>query len=388
MKKGFTLVELLAVIIILGFIALLIMPVVTSVINNSQKDSFKASAYGLKKTAEMKYMNLEKEGNAKKLILYYNDGVETSNIEGEYLEYEGEKPNNGYVVINEEGKIAFAIHDGKYCAQKSYYQSEVTVSTKSIDNCDIPFECGQVFIDVRDGEEYKTVQIDDQCWMAENLRYVGEGENTCLTSGGYESCNSAEWGSEPYNSCCVHNQMSESLHSGSRRRWDETQVLYQWGAVMNLLGDFLESATFEDIESLNGTQGICPKGWVVPSNDDWIQLLSFADTKYDADDNVWNGTGWIGFNAGIKLCSSEYWIGEDEYGFNGLPVGFRYPNDSENGLVGALGHVGSYTSWWTSTAVNDSMSWEIGIMCQYEDNIERFENPFDSGVSVRCLYKP
>ena len=119
-----------------------------------------------------------------------------------------------------------------------------------------------------------------------------------------------------------------------------------------------------------------------------IQLLSFADIKYDADDNVWNGTGWIGFNAGIKLCSSEYWIGEDEYGFNGLPVGFRYPNDSENGFVGALGHVGSYTSWWTSTAVNDSMSWEIGIMCQYKDNIERFEDPFDSGVSVRCLYKP
>ena len=62
------------------------------------------------------------------------------------------KTKNGYVVINEEGKIAFAIHDGKYCAQKSYYQSEVTVSTKSIDNCDIPFECGQVLL-MLGGEE-------------------------------------------------------------------------------------------------------------------------------------------------------------------------------------------------------------------------------------------
>jgi prepilin-type N-terminal cleavage/methylation domain-containing protein len=50
-EKGFTLVELLAVVIIISFIALLVTPIVTKVINNAKKDSFKTAAYGLKKAA-------------------------------------------------------------------------------------------------------------------------------------------------------------------------------------------------------------------------------------------------------------------------------------------------------------------------------------------------
>lgn len=44
------------------------------------------------------------------------------------LNYKGSKPQDGEVRINKNGKVAIAIHDGKYCAEKSYESSEVKIS--------------------------------------------------------------------------------------------------------------------------------------------------------------------------------------------------------------------------------------------------------------------
>ena len=45
-KKGFTLVELLAVIVILALIALIATPIILNVINDAKKQAAKDSAYG------------------------------------------------------------------------------------------------------------------------------------------------------------------------------------------------------------------------------------------------------------------------------------------------------------------------------------------------------
>ena len=193
------------------------------------------------------------------------------------------------------------------------------------------------------------MQIDDRCWMAENLRYVGEGENSCLTSGGYENCNLDEWVEEPYTSCCVHNSESISYYYSQPsilyKDWDEPQVLYQWGAVIDLKNFDQElPADLEKLQLLfERTQGICPKGWVVPSQEDFDYLGEYIDETYSTikihDDYNWV---WIiGTDGGKKLKSAIYSDGTDEYGFNALPTGFRRSN-------GILSYVGSYTSWWTS----------------------------------------
>lgn len=46
-KKGFTLLELLAVIVVLAVIALIVTPFVTKAIKQAKKGSFTDSAYGM-----------------------------------------------------------------------------------------------------------------------------------------------------------------------------------------------------------------------------------------------------------------------------------------------------------------------------------------------------
>ena len=59
MKKGFTLVELLAVITILGLLAVIIVPKVTKTIKDSEQKTNMASANGLLKAAEYRYQDNE-----------------------------------------------------------------------------------------------------------------------------------------------------------------------------------------------------------------------------------------------------------------------------------------------------------------------------------------
>ena len=56
-KKAFTLIELLAVIIILGILAVLIAPKVVNMINESEKSANMTSAQNIVKAAELKASN-------------------------------------------------------------------------------------------------------------------------------------------------------------------------------------------------------------------------------------------------------------------------------------------------------------------------------------------
>ena len=157
------------------------------------------------------------------IIFTFENGIETSNVDGAKLDYDGDQIKNGVVKINEDGRVALAIHDGTYCAEKWYTISEIEISEKALEECKIVFPCGKKFVDERDNKEYKTTQIGKQCWFAENLKYTKNG------------CLSKTWSSDstgPVDACKAN---GDEIH-------------YQWGAAMN-------GSTTE------GAQGLCPSGW-------------------------------------------------------------------------------------------------------------------------------
>ena len=132
-KKGFTLIELLAVILILGIIALIAIPTVSNIIKQAKKGAFETTASNL----------IQAVSDANSLQQLTNETLtKTYTItDGEIspsLNIKGKLPENGSLVVNNQGEVSLAIYDGKYCAEKSYTSNEITVSEKTAENCTIP----------------------------------------------------------------------------------------------------------------------------------------------------------------------------------------------------------------------------------------------------------
>ena len=208
--------------------------------------------------------------------------------------------------------------------------------------------CGDLLTDPRDGQTYNTVQIGDQCWMAENLNIgvmIDSLEN--MTDNGII---------EKY---CYRNNIANC---------DDYGGFYQWNEVMQYM-------------AATGLQGICPVGWRIPSDDIWKILEGTVDSQYPVGDPIWNNTGWRGFDAGLNLKSTSGWNdngnGTDLFGFTALPCGYRVYD-------GSFINIGNYTRFWSSTEHLDIFV-RVRHLRYLNHEIYRYNNNKDYGYSVRCL---
>ena len=140
-KKGFTLVELLAVIVILAVILLIAVPKIGDVIYSSRKNTFKNSAYALVSTAEKLYQESYAGSLNEESVLYdiengkvLHDGVEVDIVDGKI-------DGKGFIQIDFEGESKIALENDEFCAVKQFNEAEVTVSDKEEGT-----QCGKIYI--------------------------------------------------------------------------------------------------------------------------------------------------------------------------------------------------------------------------------------------------
>ena len=114
--------------------------------------------------------------------------------------------------------------------------------TSTIFNADLNYG---TLVDSRDGQKYKTIEIDGRTWMAENLNY-----HDSVTS---ENLKGQSW--------CYGLKESNCNRFGR---------LYSWMAAMDIAFDSLKSATDIDKE-----QSICPDGWHLPS---WYEFTALSNS--------------------------------------------------------------------------------------------------------------
>ena len=122
-RKGFTLIEILAVIVILAIIALIATPVIYKIINDARVSAFKNKIYAIDKASNTYYENLILEGNeeefTKGLDGTYSLTLDLSKqSDKEKLEIKGKTISKGLVTITDEGKISITALDDKLCGQK------------------------------------------------------------------------------------------------------------------------------------------------------------------------------------------------------------------------------------------------------------------------------
>ena len=125
-KKGFTLVELLAVIVILALIALIATPIILNVINDAKKQAAKDSAYGYMDAVEKYIVSSELEDKSIK------DGTYRVEELNKKISVKGSTPDNGNIEIKNSSVKSYDIGIDGYVVRNG--KVEKVSTTKSFKN--------------------------------------------------------------------------------------------------------------------------------------------------------------------------------------------------------------------------------------------------------------
>lgn len=118
-KKAFTLVEVLAILVILGIVAVITVPKVADVINDSRESYVNDTITTLEKAANIYISTLDLEEVSLPLTVTFENKVSYYQFEGEekkegnLLELKGGIPYNGKVVIYEDKTYEYQLYNEK-----------------------------------------------------------------------------------------------------------------------------------------------------------------------------------------------------------------------------------------------------------------------------------
>jgi uncharacterized protein (TIGR02145 family) len=194
---------------------------------------------------------------------------------------------------------------------------------------------------IYEGQTYNTVLIGNQCWFKENLNVgtIIQGNQDMTDNGIIEKY-------------CYEDDPANCATYGG---------LYQWDEMMQY--------TIQQ-----GTQGICPAGWHLPTDVEWTTLTDFlggeaiAGGKMKTMGTIGAGTGlWYAPNTGAT----------NESGFTVLPGGLH---DYYGGFFG----LGYFAYFWSSTELLTYYAW-FRLLNYTNLDVTTGSDFMYGGFSSRCL---
>ncbi len=156
-----------------------------------------------------------------------------------------------------------------------------------------------------DGNVYHTVIIGTQVWMAENLKTTKYNDGVSIPN----VTDNKIWESLVNPAYCWHNNdMGFKTPYGA---------LYNWYTV--------------------NTGKLAPKGWHVPTDDEWTKLINYL-----------GGTNVAGGK--LKEAGTSHWLSPNTSATN--ETGFTAIPNSSRSYAGTFFAIGNGAQWWNTTEYN------------------------------------
>jgi uncharacterized protein (TIGR02145 family) len=193
-----------------------------------------------------------------------------------------------------------------------------------------------------EGTVYKTIEIGDQTWMAENLKTTRYNNNIPIP----EVTDEIAWLNLETPGFCWYDNDSTAYRAVS-------------GALYN--------------SYVVRSGNICPTGWHVPTYYDWNGLIEFIG-------------GSEGGGIKLKEAGGLHWdpsvLATNEFGFTAVPSGWRY------NIVFQYSHLMSV--FWTSTEIGNGYLFIAGVSGLESDDFEvmgLITPPVTNttGLPIRCI---
>ena len=205
------------------------------------------------------------------------------------------------------------------------YGSEVSFTTSGT-------ETGNTFTDI-DGNVYHTVTIGTQVWMKENLKTSHYRNGDSIPTG----LSDAAWGATT----------SGAVYASKNTSYD----FYNWYAVTD-------------------PRNVCPKGWHIPTDEEWTTLTTFLGGESVAGSKM-------------KEIGSTHWQypntdATNSSGFTALPGGLRQYDGTFDPTGGMEGY------WWSSSEGNANDAWSRTLYATV-GAVNRLDGSKMEGLSVRCI---
>lgn len=254
---------------------------------------------------------------------------------------------NNYSTANDAGSATSFTQTGLTC-NTSYNlyvwaysscgsHSLAAIFSQSTSECSA-FICGNNFTDTRNSKSYKTVKIGDQCWFRENLN-IG----TRINGSSEQSDNGTI---EKY--CYNDDENNCDIYGG----------LYKWDEAMQYV-------------KTEGTQGVCPSGWHIPTENDLALLITYL-----GGNNVAGGK--------MKETGTTHWTtpntdATNSSGFTGLAAGFRFHTDKK------FYYLGNRTYYWgSSEGTNTAYGKNRGLLYNF-GAVSYGDMDKGYAFSIRCI---
>lgn len=236
-----------------------------------------------------------------------------------------------------------------------------------------------------DGNEYPVVQIGSQCWLAENMRCThspSTGTYIVFTSNSTTNM--------------------EYTYTGKMARWFNNDsatyvpqhygMLYNWNAAVDVsntsYGELSINTSSNNAVSQTFTgsrQGICPRGWHVPSDGEWTSLTNYVSSQnsYQCGGNSSNIGKALAFtdnwtestNSNQSCCVGYNQSSNNATGFSAMPVG---------SCIISFSDVSSYAYFWSSTQESSALAYNR-YLYNYTAGVDRNYYTKNYGFSVRCV---